>query len=102
MRRANKSGAIRGGAPLRAGGSEAAPAAMEGLVFAGHPGGPLKVQPGKVRPAPRAGLNALENWMQAVITHPGGIADGERSTAARRNIDRGPGTIEQLISPSRN
>ncbi|MEK7468881.1 MAG: DNA-binding domain-containing protein [Planctomycetota bacterium] len=92
---------VRGSAPRRGRGSEAAPGRIEGLVFAGHPGGLPRVQASRPRAPLRAGLDAVENWMQAVITDPGGVAAGERSTEARRHIDRGAGTIEQVILPSR-
>lgn len=91
---------VRGVTPSR-GGTEAAPSGMEGLVFAGHPGGLPEVRPRRSRRPLKAGLQALENWMQAVITHPGGIGPGETSGEARRHLDRGPGTIEQVILPSR-
>jgi len=93
---------IRGAAPRRGRGSEAAPARIEGLVFAGHPGGLPKIESTRPRAPLRAGLEAVENWMQAVITNAGGLGDGERSADARRHIDRGAGTIEQVILPSRN
>jgi hypothetical protein len=93
---------VRAAIPRRGRGSEAAPARVEGLVFAGHPGGAPTVQATRPRAPLRAGLDAVENWMQAVITDAGGVGAGERSADARRHIDRGAGTIEQVILPSRS
>ena len=88
-----------GRGPAR-GGTEAAPAAGTAIPAAGDPAGPLR---SLARAAtPRASLNAVENWMQEVITHPEGIGAGETSAAARRHVDLGAGTIERMIGSSRN
>lgn len=88
-----------GRGPAR-GGTEAAPASGAAIAAAGDPAGPLRAL--SKAAAPRASLNAVENWMQEVITHPDGIGAGETSAAARRHVDLGAGTIERMIGASRN
>lgn len=46
-------------------------------------------------------LTEIQRWMQAVITHPEGVAAGADSDAARREIEIGRGDIESVIQPSR-
>ncbi len=50
---------------------------------------------------PRA-LAQVQRWMQAVITHPGGIAAGLESEQARSEIDLSAPDVEQVVSRSRN
>src|SRR6185437_11506395 len=45
-------------------------------------------------------LARLQRWMQAVITHPGGVAEGAASDDARRHLADSPSGIEQVISRS--
>ncbi|MBI2922445.1 MAG: putative DNA-binding domain-containing protein [Planctomycetes bacterium] len=90
----------KAGLRLPRGGTEAAPVSGTAISAAGDPAGPLRSL-SRTAP-PRAKLNAVENWMQEVITHPGGIGAGESSSAARSHMDLGAGAIERLIGPSRN
>ena len=46
-------------------------------------------------------LASIQRWMQAVITHPAGVAAGADSPAARSEIDIGSEQIETIIPPSR-
>ena len=50
--------------------------------------------------APKSELERLQRWMQAVITHPGGVSAGVASAEARRSIDADAGTLETIVSPS--
>ncbi|HXT60774.1 MAG TPA: DNA-binding domain-containing protein [Pirellulales bacterium] len=45
-------------------------------------------------------LARLQRWMQAVITHPGGVAEGAASDDARCHLADSPSGIEQVISRS--
>lgn len=45
-------------------------------------------------------LDRLQRWMQAVITHPEGVAAGVDSEDARQHIDVRVGEVEQVISRS--
>lgn len=45
-------------------------------------------------------LAALQNWFQAVITHPEGVRPGVTSAAARRLIDVTPGDVERVLTRS--
>jgi hypothetical protein len=45
-------------------------------------------------------LSQIQRWMQAVITHPGGAAEGLDSDAARAQLDVMPANVEQVIAPS--
>ncbi len=54
----------------------------------------------RMKPKP-AHLDQIERWMQSVITHPGGVADGVASEGARRHLAVGPGELESVIRPSR-
>lgn len=47
-------------------------------------------------------LKTIEQWMQAVITHPAGIPGGVASEEARRNIDVSPELIEQVVTRSKS
>jgi hypothetical protein len=50
--------------------------------------------------APRE-LDRLERWMQAVVTHPGGVAEGLASDVARAQFALPPPQLERVILPSR-
>jgi hypothetical protein len=50
------------------------------------------------RPAP---LAAVEAWMQAVITHPEGVAEGAAGEDARRHIDTRAAGVDEIVSRSR-
>lgn len=45
-------------------------------------------------------LASLQRWMQAVITHPGGVGPGVASAAARQGFAVGAGALETVVSPS--
>ena len=47
-------------------------------------------------------LRQLQQWLQAVITHHGGIESGIESDDARHHIDVTTDDIERVISPSEN
>jgi hypothetical protein len=49
---------------------------------------------------PRHTLDELQRWMQAVVTHPGGVAAGIESDAACRQISLVPEQAERLITRS--
>lgn len=46
-------------------------------------------------------LRRVQQWMQAVITHPAGVEEGSASAEATGAIDGGPNAIERVILPSR-
>jgi hypothetical protein len=46
------------------------------------------------------GLERLQRWMQAVVTHPGGVGQGVASMEARRSIDVSIGNVEEILSSS--
>src|SRR5690349_9859437 len=46
-------------------------------------------------------LAQIQRWMQAVLTHPAGAADGVASAAARQEIDVAPEEAERVVNPSR-
>jgi hypothetical protein len=46
-------------------------------------------------------LDRIQRWMQTVIMHPDGVADGIASPAAREHLDVGPGEVDQVVSRSR-
>jgi len=50
--------------------------------------------------APDPALDQVQRWMQAVITHPGGIRSGVVSGAARRSLDVDLHTLEAVVTPS--
>jgi putative DNA-binding protein len=57
------------------------------------------------RPAkPPAGpeLDVVQQWFQAVITHPGGVAGGLGSEETQRRLRVAPGELASVIAPSRN
>jgi hypothetical protein len=45
-------------------------------------------------------LDQLQLWMQAVITHPGGVASGIASEEARRGLAVDLKTLEEVVAPS--
>lgn len=45
-------------------------------------------------------LERIQRWMQAVITHPAGIAAGVESVEARRHLDVAATDVERVIRPS--
>ncbi len=47
-----------------------------------------------------AELQRLQAWMQAVITHPAGIARGIESDEAKRNVGVPVSDIEQVVTRS--
>ena len=53
-----------------------------------------------LRDAP--GLDTLERWMQAVVMHPEGAADGLRSHAARRLIPSAARDPQSVVLPSKS
>src|SRR5260370_10903967 len=50
---------------------------------------------------PPRDLGHIQRWMQAVLMHPVGAAEGIGSSEARHCIDVGPGEAEQVITRSR-
>jgi Putative DNA-binding domain len=46
-------------------------------------------------------LDQIQRWLQAVITHPDGVAAGIESSEARSEIDLTPDRIEQVVDPSK-
>ena len=46
-------------------------------------------------------LDVIQHWMQAVITHPGGIEAGIRSDEAKQHIDIDPESIEGVVHRSK-
>jgi hypothetical protein len=47
-------------------------------------------------------LISLQRWMQAVITHPDGVAAGAESQQARQYLDVSSGKLDTVIGRSRN
>ena len=45
-------------------------------------------------------LDQIQRWMQAVIMHPDGIADGIASATARAEIDVSADDVERVINRS--
>lgn len=48
-----------------------------------------------------ARLAQIQRWMQSVITHPGGVAEGLTSQAAREQLDVSADELESVIGRSR-
>jgi hypothetical protein len=44
-------------------------------------------------------LERIQRWLQAVITHPGGVAEG--TAGARQHLDVGPDQVERVVTRSR-
>jgi hypothetical protein len=53
---------------------------------------------GASRPAPK--LDHLQQWMQAVVTHPGGIVPGVASERAQGSLNVSLNTLEDVVAPS--
>lgn len=47
-------------------------------------------------------LERMQRWMQAVVTHPGGVGAGVSSEDARRSIDVAFGDLETVVNRSRS
>jgi hypothetical protein len=47
-------------------------------------------------------LAEIERWMQSVIMHPGGVAEGIASDQARQHLDIEPHGLETVVNRSRN
>jgi hypothetical protein len=64
------------------------------------------VKPGRPAhlPFPPEGpeLDVVQQWFQAVISHPGGVASGVESAEAQRRLPLNPGEIERVVVPSKN
>jgi len=50
--------------------------------------------------APKSELERIQRWMQAVMTHPGGVGAGVASEDARRSIAVEAGALETIVAPS--
>ncbi len=48
-----------------------------------------------------ASLEQIQRWMQSVIMHPGGVAEGVDSPEARRHLDVALADLPSVIAPSR-
>ena len=46
------------------------------------------------------GLARLQSWMQAVVTHPGGVKQGVVSAAAQQSMNANLQNMEEIIAPS--
>ena len=51
---------------------------------------------------PSRSLDQIQRWMQTVIMHPGGTAEGVGSPESRRYVDIGPAELDCVIRPSRS
>jgi hypothetical protein len=51
--------------------------------------------------APEPRLEQVQRWMQSVITHPGGVAEGVESPAAREHLEVKLANLETIIRRSR-
>ncbi len=49
----------------------------------------------------RPDLDVIQRWMQSVIMHPDGVAEGVASHAARQEIDVNPKEMEKLLTRSK-
>jgi hypothetical protein len=47
-------------------------------------------------------LENIQQWMQAVITHPEGVVPGLRSAAAREAMDVAPEDLHRIVPPSKS
>ncbi|HEX3658863.1 MAG TPA: DNA-binding domain-containing protein [Pirellulales bacterium] len=50
---------------------------------------------------PSPNLGQIQRWLQAVITHPGGVGEGIESDEAQQEVTLTPDDVERLILPSR-
>ncbi len=57
------------------------------------------MSPGSAPPQPP--LDVVQQWFQAVVTHPGGVAAGAESPAAQGLVRLDRGALEQLVRRSR-
>jgi hypothetical protein len=48
-----------------------------------------------------ASLEQIQRWMQSVLMHSGGVAEGMKSPQARQHLDIAQGDLESVILPSR-
>jgi hypothetical protein len=48
----------------------------------------------------RSTLDELQRWLQAVVTHPGGVTAGIESAEAREQIAVGPRQVERVVTRS--
>ncbi len=46
-------------------------------------------------------LDRIQRWMQTVLMHPEGVAEGVASAAAREHLEVGPEEVEHVVTPSR-
>ncbi|MCI0462277.1 MAG: DNA-binding domain-containing protein [Gemmataceae bacterium] len=46
-------------------------------------------------------LERIQRWLQTVLMHPEGVAEGIASAAAREHLDVGPDEVEQVVTRSR-
>jgi hypothetical protein len=46
-------------------------------------------------------LDRIQLWMQTVLMHPEGVAEGVASPPAREYLDIGPAEVERVVTPSR-
>lgn len=46
-------------------------------------------------------LEQIQRWLQTVIMHPEGVAEGVDSAGARRHVDVGPEDLERVVTRSR-
>lgn len=46
---------------------------------------------------PRASLDQIERWMQSVLMHPGGVAEGVGSAEAREHLDIGLDELDSVV-----
>ena len=47
-------------------------------------------------------LDVVQQWFQAVISHPGGVASGLGSEDAQRRLPLAPEELGTVVAPSRN
>ncbi len=57
-------------------------------------------QPAAAAPSPRPPLDVVQQWFQAVITHPAGVAAGAAAEAAQSLVRLDRGELEQLVRRS--
>src|SRR5947209_13115313 len=48
----------------------------------------------------QADLNVVQRWMQAVLMHPGGVAQGMASEEAQRLLQVPPAEVEKVLTRS--
>jgi len=62
---------------------------------------PRGARPRDPAASPRPPLDVVQQWFQAVVTHPAGVAAGAASPAAQRLVRLDRGALEQLVRRSR-